>query len=634
MPEAGGYRNHMAELSIAVLEGDEQRVASLLDRSHPPPPDVNARGRDWWTALHESAYHGHASITQLLIDAQADICAQTTFCRTPLLLAAHGGHEMVVKILLDANSDPAAADCLGSTPIKVMTSPQSAVRRGQVSLRSIWISRTRDECGPGYSPPRRSWGQHEAYTHDSELLQAVMKSDTASARQLCTSDSTVVDETYASGWTPLMLAAMQGDQEMVALLLEAKADGECRAKNGKDAYLMALEQGHEKVALRIRNAVRQQRARRRQAEAASAKARLEGLARLHMNESAKKIGKLILPRLPLPQEGTKPTPAAPTAVQWPALASPARARTAHSPEPDCAEAGISQTSVHSRDELASGSPSDDPVEHLRVQISERGQQVLYFAAREGSADLVAMCVANGARIELPDEHGATALALACINGHQAVVEALVRPIAVAARRAADRVTEAEAILNATFRWHAGAAGRVGMDLSRSKQAGDASGGGKREEDVTRAEVLAAAAQSKEDHARVELSAHVAAAVLAILEDRTREPTRSDSLRLPPEQWTSSSHPSKHKLFGACCHPTGSRSQASLTQTLTQTLAVPRHLPSHLLCPHRKQVAATNACHQLLEAKTSDGRTCLAWAASYGYVTAECAWEWHSSTRRK
>lgn len=56
------------------------------------------------------------------------------------------------------------------------------------------------------------------------------------------------------GWTPLMVAAMQGNVDIVQLLLERGADVNTETSGHQNALTFAMEFGHEEVARLLRQA--------------------------------------------------------------------------------------------------------------------------------------------------------------------------------------------------------------------------------------------------------------------------------------------------------------------------------------------------------------------------------------------
>ena len=81
-----------ARMSEACRAGDDVTVTKALIKNSSL---ATATGPGNYTALHWAALHGHASCSQLLLNAGAVTDARDATGRTPLSLAAEEGHEEV-----------------------------------------------------------------------------------------------------------------------------------------------------------------------------------------------------------------------------------------------------------------------------------------------------------------------------------------------------------------------------------------------------------------------------------------------------------------------------------------------------------------------------------------------------------
>ena len=89
----------------ATKRGDVVAVQSLLHEG----ADPNAAQGDGLSALHLAAQGGNLEIAKLLIDARANVEAETRIgAYTPLHLASGGAHAPVVRALLDAGANTGA----------------------------------------------------------------------------------------------------------------------------------------------------------------------------------------------------------------------------------------------------------------------------------------------------------------------------------------------------------------------------------------------------------------------------------------------------------------------------------------------------------------------------------------------
>ena len=104
----------------ALKGGDGEAVAAGLQEhpewaTAPSDPRWAPHGLRGWTPLHVVAWHGHADVAGLLLDAGAEIDARNCDGRTPLHDAIESGSVAVVDLLLDrgAELDVCSAAILG-----------------------------------------------------------------------------------------------------------------------------------------------------------------------------------------------------------------------------------------------------------------------------------------------------------------------------------------------------------------------------------------------------------------------------------------------------------------------------------------------------------------------------------------
>jgi len=110
--DAGAEIDVFAAAATGRIE-DLRRV--LDDRT------VNSYSYDGWTPLHLAAFFGHLENVQLLLDAEADVLAESrnSLKNTPLHAAAAGRHSDVALALLKAGASPSAVDAGGYTALQI-----------------------------------------------------------------------------------------------------------------------------------------------------------------------------------------------------------------------------------------------------------------------------------------------------------------------------------------------------------------------------------------------------------------------------------------------------------------------------------------------------------------------------------
>ena len=110
-----GFSSASDPVVEAVKEGDVATVRHLIESG----ADVNVAEGDGMTPLHWAAGRGYVEVTQLLLEAGADVAVGTRIgTYTPLHLAVREGHTAVSKLLIEAGADITAATTnSGVTPL-------------------------------------------------------------------------------------------------------------------------------------------------------------------------------------------------------------------------------------------------------------------------------------------------------------------------------------------------------------------------------------------------------------------------------------------------------------------------------------------------------------------------------------
>uniref|UniRef100_UPI0037E827F7 ankyrin repeat domain-containing protein 50 n=1 Tax=Semicossyphus pulcher TaxID=241346 RepID=UPI0037E827F7 len=197
-------------LRSAAWGGHSEAVKLLLDAG----ADVDGCDSEGRTALRAAAWGGHEEIVLTLLDYGAQVDKADSKGRTPLIAAAYMGHHEAVEILLDHNAKVELADGDGRTALSVaaLCVPTAAGVKGYGEVASLLLERGAD---PGHRD------------HD--------------------------------GMTPLLLAAYEGNDDVVELLLEAGADvdetagpdGNVTAAAAVTPLLAAAAMGHMKTVSRL-----------------------------------------------------------------------------------------------------------------------------------------------------------------------------------------------------------------------------------------------------------------------------------------------------------------------------------------------------------------------------------------------
>lgn len=375
-------------LYAAAEFGNQAMVELLLSHG----ADVNAGSGSVGTALHVAAEKGFAAVTETLLNHKADVNARDFNERTPLHVSARAGQVQTMKLLLAHGADVNAKDGQGSTPLV------DALHSGP------------QRCVPAV-----------------ETLLAA-KPD--------------VNVMFGGGKTVLASAAARGSDEIVKLLLEAKAD-----PNGGTNYLPltgAIDFGGWGIRSNICRMLLQAGADPNRADPAqlyqSGGGFLAGTdtARLSPIQRAVILGQADIVKMLLDYKADANAPGLhQTTLLWEAVAN---SRT------DIAEALLAHgadANARSDDDkalLAGAVEQGDRkiVEALLAhgaEVNARSRSdvttALHIAVLKGNGELVALLIANKADVNVRDKYGKTPLDYAKEKeqpGQVALGPGMVRPM--------------------------------------------------------------------------------------------------------------------------------------------------------------------------------------------------------------
>jgi ankyrin repeat protein len=226
-----------APLADAIQHGDRQAVLSLLKQG----ADVNAPQGDGATALHWAAYLNDAETVAWLLRAGANVTARNDLGITPLALAAQQGGAEVIEQLLKAGAkpnDPVNFVNSGETPLMhaARSGNVEAVKLlvkagGDVNAKETWNGQTALmwAAAEGHAPVVEALIKLDANIHarsnagTTPFLFAVRKGDMRSVETLLAAGADV-NERRTDLATPLLVAIINGYEDLVDLLLDKGAD--------------------------------------------------------------------------------------------------------------------------------------------------------------------------------------------------------------------------------------------------------------------------------------------------------------------------------------------------------------------------------------------------------------------------
>ena len=221
---AGSRHGNTALMQAAAIPVGFGAVVELIAAG----VDLNARAKDGWTALMAASRRGIEPIVEVLLLNEAEVNLQTNDGRTALTLAAQGGHELSVGLLLDNQAHLDTYDTDGWSALGY------AILGGHTPIVDRLLAAGADpEMPAGDDLPAVLL---VARGGDSELLRLLLEYHVNVNRA-----------DPMTGNTPLMLAANRGAIRLVALLINAGADVNLRAKDGWTALEAARMVGDTEI---------------------------------------------------------------------------------------------------------------------------------------------------------------------------------------------------------------------------------------------------------------------------------------------------------------------------------------------------------------------------------------------------
>ena len=252
---AATARAATSEVADAAMRGDREAVRAAIARR----ADVNLPQVDGSTALHWAVDRDDLEIVEALIRAGASVTARTREGVLPLQLAAINGSAPILDRLLKAGAEVnAPLTPAGDTAVMMAarTGATGALRvlaeaGANVNAKESWGGTT-----------ALMWAVSEGHTDAAKLLVAAGADVNARSNYVAAANGRGFEgrtpvagradpksEEFASGWlTPLMLAAREGEPELARVLVDAGADVNAVAGDGKTALALSIFNGNYDVA--------------------------------------------------------------------------------------------------------------------------------------------------------------------------------------------------------------------------------------------------------------------------------------------------------------------------------------------------------------------------------------------------
>ncbi len=223
--------NILFNLATQGMTKRARKLARKMARAHmslDSKPDLFGK-----TALITATQNGHATIVSLLIDLGADVNKYDTQKCTALMAAAANGNAKMVSLLLAAGADASLTDHLGSIAL------YRATMGGHLDCVKLLLPKLNLTLrnNHGYTP------LHVVASHDTK----------GSSVKLLAEAGADINAKDNAGYTPLMLAAINNRINSVMMLISLGADAKAYNNSLKNAYDLALAEGHREITALLRD---------------------------------------------------------------------------------------------------------------------------------------------------------------------------------------------------------------------------------------------------------------------------------------------------------------------------------------------------------------------------------------------
>jgi len=218
-------------LIIAASTGHVAIVQALLKAG----ADVDAKNGDGATALMEASWAGDAPLVHILLDAKAQVNLKDDVGHTALHRAARAGKTEVIELLLAAGADKSAQSSFFGTPLH-----NAAVKGNTDAVRCLLRHgcpvNVRDEDG------------------STPLHLAVIRGSDDVIKALLEAGADINAQSTADGRTALMWAADQSQLAVLKFLLQSHADLNKTDNQGWTALMLARINGQDEAARILKQA--------------------------------------------------------------------------------------------------------------------------------------------------------------------------------------------------------------------------------------------------------------------------------------------------------------------------------------------------------------------------------------------
>lgn len=213
-------------LMLASIHGDVEVVVAVALNRQDGSPRVNKLDNLGNTALIGAAQSGHPVICRYLIEAGARTDGVNKEGTNALMAACHGGHLGVVELLAPDKESVRSVDLEGNTPLHYLVTNNSEERGDQTKIADYLLKLEAD------IDARNKDGR-------TPLMLAVLNNDVEMVRHLMQKGANV-NIADKDGNTALLYACLLNNKDMIdELLKDSTLDVTHRNKDGVTAFLIA-----------------------------------------------------------------------------------------------------------------------------------------------------------------------------------------------------------------------------------------------------------------------------------------------------------------------------------------------------------------------------------------------------------
>lgn len=216
--------NNRTALHLAAVAGDAASIAALIDAK----AEIDAVDSHGLTPLSAAVEAGQLESCRALVEKGAGLEVASAAARTPLQTAVASKHVEVLKLLLDSQASVQVRDEAGKSPLLVAVEAEMGDMAALLAQKGVESS--------------------DAEVLGRQLLEACGGAAWERARLLISYGADCNLRQEADEKAPLRLAAEKEQLELIKSLLEKGACREAKAKDGKTAYIYAVDKGKAALA--------------------------------------------------------------------------------------------------------------------------------------------------------------------------------------------------------------------------------------------------------------------------------------------------------------------------------------------------------------------------------------------------